>query len=117
MNVPRTIVSNLHITHHSSITNRPATMAAQTTTDQTTVYTGRGPSKKKRKAGSKKRKKREQKRSQTEMVVDHFNLHYGTSISKLEAWQAISRDLGADVGVDVDQCRKVSTVRMLCSNA
>jgi hypothetical protein len=41
-------------------------------------------------------------------VVDHFDQAYGKNVTRIEAWQELCRDVGAEVGKSITQCKKVS---------
>ena len=40
-------------------------------------------------------------------VVDHFDQAYGRNVTKIAAWQQLCRDVGAEVGPSITQCKKV----------
>jgi hypothetical protein len=40
-------------------------------------------------------------------VVDHFDQTYGKNVARIEAWQELCRDVGAEVGNPITQCKKV----------
>jgi hypothetical protein len=42
-------------------------------------------------------------------VLDHFDQAYGRNVTKVSAWQELCKDVGAEVGPSITQCKKVNT--------
>lgn len=45
-------------------------------------------------------------------IVAHFEEHYESKPSKLQAYQKLCEDLGVEVGTSITQCRKVRAVTL-----
>ncbi|KAF7184962.1 hypothetical protein HII31_13585 [Pseudocercospora fuligena] len=56
---------------------------------------------------TKSQKRKAARECRVNAIVAHFEEHYESKPSKLQAYQKLCEDLGVDVGTSITQCRKI----------